>query len=76
VPPGPTPEHPSRGRLVLVVEDEALIAMDLERLLGRHGWRVLGPVAERLRALGVPFVVADRPVPNLGATDPRTSTRR
>jgi DNA-binding response OmpR family regulator len=74
-----------------VVEDEALLAMDLELLLGRHGWRVLGPaatvaqalrlledgeapdvalldvnlrgeaatpVAERLRALGVPFVVA------------------
>ena len=90
-PPGPTPEPPSRGRLVLVVEDEALLAMDLELLLGRHGWRVLGPaatvaqalrlledgeapdvalldvnlrgeaatpVAERLRALGVPFVVA------------------
>jgi hypothetical protein len=57
-------------------------AHELERLLpwawkaGRHGWRVLGPVAERLRALGVPFVVADRPVPNLGATDPRTSTKR
>jgi CheY-like chemotaxis protein len=91
VPQGPIPEHPSRGRLVLVVEDEALIAMDLELLLGQHGWRVLGPagtvawalrlleggerpdvalldvnlrgemvtpVAERLRALGVPFVVA------------------
>jgi DNA-binding response OmpR family regulator len=90
-PPGATPEPPSRGRLVLVVEDEALIALDLEARLGRHGWRVLGPaatvaqalrlledgevlpdvalldvnlrgeaataVAERLRALGVPFVV-------------------
>ena len=77
---------------MLVVEDEALIAMDLGQLLGRHGWRVLGPagtvaralrlledggprpdvalldanlrgeaatpVAERLRALGVPFVLA------------------
>jgi DNA-binding response OmpR family regulator len=91
-PPGATPEPPSRGRLVLVVEDEALLALDLEARLGRHGWRVLGPaatvaqalrllegggplpdvalldanlrgematpVAERLRALGVPFVVA------------------
>jgi DNA-binding response OmpR family regulator len=91
-PPGPTPDPPSRGPLVLVVEDEALIALDLELLLGRHGWRVLGPaatvaqalrllegggevpavalldanlrgepatpVAERLRALRVPFVVA------------------
>lgn len=76
--------------MVLVVEDEFLIAMDLERLLGRNGWRVLGPaatveealrllegetpdvalldgnlrgemvtpVAERLRARGIPFVVA------------------
>jgi two-component system, response regulator PdtaR len=74
---------------VLVVEDEFLIAMDLELLLRRHGWRVLGPattlaealrlladrtpdvalldvnlqgelvtpVAEQLRARGVPFVV-------------------
>jgi DNA-binding response OmpR family regulator len=76
---------------VLVVEDEFLIAMDLELLLERHGWRVLGPaatvaaalrlleederpavalldvnlggelvtpVAEALRALTVPFVLA------------------
>jgi DNA-binding response OmpR family regulator len=40
--------------VVLVVEDEFLIAMDLELLLQRHGWRVLGPaatVAEALRLL-------------------------
>ena len=76
---------------MLVVEDEFLIAMDLELLLRRHGWRVLGPaatvdqalrlllagetpdvavldvnlrgepvmpVAEALRARGVPFVLA------------------
>ena len=39
---------------MLVVEDEFLIAMDLEVLLERHGWRVLGPaasVAEALRLL-------------------------
>jgi two-component system, response regulator PdtaR len=92
VPPGATPGSPppSTGRLVLVVEDELLIAMDLEQLLRRHGWRVLGPaatvagalrllagetpdvalldvnlggepvtpVAEALRARGVPFVLA------------------
>jgi two-component system, response regulator PdtaR len=92
VPPGPPPGSPppSSGRLVLVVEDELLIAMDLEQLLRRHGWRVLGPaatvagalrllagetpdvalldvnlggepvtpVAEALRARGVPFVLA------------------
>jgi DNA-binding response OmpR family regulator len=33
------------GRAVLVVEDEFLIAMDLELLLQEHGWRVLGPAA-------------------------------
>jgi two-component system, response regulator PdtaR len=89
VPPGTTP-GPSCGPLVLVVEDEALIAMDLERTLRLHGYRVLGPamtvaaalhlldggapdaalldvnlrgepvtpVAEALRAWGVPFVLA------------------
>ena len=44
----------SSGRVVLVVEDEILIAMDLEHLLQRHGWHVLGPaatVAEALRLL-------------------------
>ena len=76
--------------MVLVVEDEFLLAMDLELLLERRGYRVLGPaatvaealrlldggvpdaalldvnlrgetvtpVAARLRALGVPFVLA------------------
>ncbi len=85
------PPPPPDGRLVLVVEDEFLIALDLEQLLRRHGWRVLGPaatvaaalrllrdgeapdvavldvnlrgepvtpVAEELRARGVPFVLA------------------
>ncbi len=83
------PPRPDR-RLVLVVEDEFLIALDLELLLREHGWRVLGPagtvaealrlladerpdvalldlnlrgelvtpVAEELRARGVPFVLA------------------
>jgi CheY-like chemotaxis protein len=43
-----------RGLMVLVVEDEFLIAMDLEAMLRGHGWRVLGPaatVAEALRLL-------------------------
>ena len=91
--PGDTaPEPPRDLPLVLVVEDEFLIATELEHTLGRHGWRVLGPattvaralrlldgdgelpdvalldvtlrggtaapVAARLRALGVPFVLA------------------
>ena len=91
MPSGPAAGSPSRsGPLVLVVEDEFLIAMDLEHLLRRHGFRVLGPaatvaaalrllegktpdvalldvnlrgelvtpVAEALRARGVPFVLA------------------
>jgi two-component system, response regulator PdtaR len=54
VPHGQKPPPRPDGRLVLVVEDEFLIAMDLELLLRRHGWRVLGPaatVAEALRLL-------------------------
>ena len=42
---------PPDGRLVLVVEDEFLIALDLERLLRRHGWGVLGPAATVGQAL-------------------------
>ena len=92
--PGGTAPEPPRGPLVLVLEDEFLLAMDLELLLEGQGYRVLGPaatvaealrlldggapggvpgvalldvnlrgeaatpVAERLRALGVPFVLA------------------
>lgn len=87
----PPLEPSSRDLLVLVVEDEFLIALDLTYLLQRHGFRVLGPaatvvaalrlleqgatpdvalldvnlkgelvtpVAEALRARGVPFVLA------------------
>lgn len=77
-------------KTVLIVEDEFLIAMDLQMMLEIHGWRVLGPaatihdalrllegeqpsvalldvnlrdgvvtpVAEALKARGVPFAVA------------------
>lgn len=55
MPPSVTPsEPPSRDPLVLVVEDEFLLALDLEHLLRQHGFRVLGPaatVAEALRLL-------------------------
>ena len=37
--------------LVLVVEDNAFIAMDLEEVLQLHGWSVLGPVATVAGAL-------------------------
>jgi len=36
---------------VLIVEDEMLIAMELEHLLSTHGYRVLGPVNTVARAL-------------------------
>jgi two-component SAPR family response regulator len=42
--PSPTP-------LVLVVEDEFLLAMELEALILAQGWRVLGPVASVEEAL-------------------------
>jgi CheY-like chemotaxis protein len=51
VPLGQTSEPQLRGRLVLVVEDEFLIARDLELLLRRNGWGVLGPAATVDQAL-------------------------
>ena len=50
----PIAERPPHGPLVLVVEDEFLLAMDLELMLKQHGVRVLGPagsVADALRLL-------------------------
>lgn len=47
----PDDRHNTRGPSVLVVEDEALIACDLQELLGTHGYRVLGPAASLNRAL-------------------------
>ncbi len=87
---GPAREPTAGSLLVLVVEDEALLALDLELTILRQGWRVLGPagtveealdllraetpdvalldvnlrgtmvtpVAVKLRARGVPFVLA------------------
>ncbi len=40
-------------KTVLIVEDEYLIAMDLQLLLERHGWRVIGPVATVRGALAL-----------------------
>jgi DNA-binding NtrC family response regulator len=39
------------AKTILVVEDEYLIAMDLEMILRRHGWLVLGPVSTVAEAL-------------------------
>jgi len=41
------------GRRVLVVEDEFLLAMELEDLLARGGCRVLGPAASVRQALAM-----------------------
>ncbi len=60
-PPGATPGPPPRGRLVLVVEDEAPIAPDLEARLTPHGWRVLGPAAAVAQALRLPEGGGPRP---------------
>ncbi|WP_222185031.1 response regulator [Geminicoccus harenae] len=50
--PGRTaPEAPSNSLLVLVVEDEFLLAMELEAIILAQGWRVLGPVTSVEEAL-------------------------
>ena len=91
-------------RQILVVEDEFLIAMELEQTLRRAGYQVVGPapslgtalellrqvrpdaavldvnvggervtpVAEVLRAMAVPFVLAS----GYGAADPRWKERQ
>jgi DNA-binding response OmpR family regulator len=41
------------GRRVLIVEDEALVAMELEALLRQAGWDVLGPVGRVDMALAL-----------------------
>lgn len=46
-------ESPLQGRRVLIVEDEMLIAMEIESLLERHGCVVLGPAHTVDRALAL-----------------------
>jgi len=38
------------GRKILLVEDNAIIAMDMELSLSEAGWRVIGPVATAQQA--------------------------
>jgi len=38
-------------KTALIVEDEFLIALDLQTLLEAHGWRVIGPAATNASAL-------------------------
>lgn len=40
-------------KTVLIVEDEFLIALDLQMLLEGHGWRVMGPAATVRSALNL-----------------------
>lgn len=42
-----------KGRRVLIVEDETLVAMELEVLLAEHGCAVVGPVPTVARALAL-----------------------
>ena len=43
-------EHNAKRVSVLVVEDEALIACDLQNILESNGCRVIGPAASLARA--------------------------
>jgi two-component system, response regulator PdtaR len=56
----------SHGLVVLVVEDEFLIAMDLEAMLREHGWRVLGPAATVAKALSL---LEDGEMPDVALLD-------
>ena len=52
-------------RRVLVVEDEILVAMELEALLRQEGWDVLGPV----RKVDAALVLIDRQRPDMVLLD-------
>ena len=54
------------GLVVLIVEDEFLIAMDLEAMLWDHGWRVLGPAATVAEALAL---LKDGKMPDVALLD-------
>jgi DNA-binding response OmpR family regulator len=38
---------------ILIVEDEFMIALDLQLILEKHGWRVIGPVGTVRDALNL-----------------------
>ena len=56
----------SHGLVVLIVEDEFLIAMYLEAVLREHGWRVLGPAATVAMALSL---LEDGEMPDVALLD-------
>ncbi|RWE79623.1 response regulator [Mesorhizobium sp.] len=52
-------------KTVLIVEDEFLIAMDLQSMLERRGWRVIGPVA----SVGAASRLLERERPSVALLD-------
>jgi two-component SAPR family response regulator len=50
---------PLQGARILIVEDEAILAIELENELRREGCDVIGPVSREAKALGV--LERDRP---------------
>lgn len=56
VPPAPARRRERRAatpRRILVVEDEALVAMELNQVLSEQGWQVVGPAATLEEALAL-----------------------
>jgi two-component system, response regulator PdtaR len=47
------------GKTVLIVEDDFLLGMELERVMSQHGWRVIGPATTTAQALRL--LNAERP---------------
>lgn len=60
------------GRRVLIVEDELLVAMDMEQLLRRHGGLVLGPAPSVARALAL----IDERLPDVAVLDVQLGAER
>jgi DNA-binding response OmpR family regulator len=50
---------------VLIVEDEYLIALDLQLVLESHGWRVIGPAA----TVGDALALLERELPSVALLD-------
>ena len=60
------------GRRVLVVEDELLVAMEMERLLSELGCKIVGPVPSVERALAL----VDQDPPDLAVLDIQLGAER
>ena len=58
-------EAPLNSLLVLVVEDEFLLAMELEAVIQAQGWQVLGPVGSVEEALAL----LDHQLPDVAVLD-------